>query len=75
MNILLYIIRVILALGIGWASLWPMLGMATLTLLAPSWVKKVSGVEILFGMLFLKVPFDLQKKHQFYCFPIQERFL
>ena len=53
MNILLHIIRIILALGIGWASLWPMLGMATLTLLAPSWVKKVSGVEILFGMLFL----------------------
>ena len=37
MNILLYIIRVILALGIGWASLYPILGMLLLTLSTRSW--------------------------------------
>lgn len=54
MNILLHIIRVILALGIGWASLYPMLGMVALTLFAIMGALKGHAMfEILLAILFL----------------------
>lgn len=54
MNILLHIIRVILALGIGWASLWPIFGMVAFTLLAIMGALKGHAMfEILSAILFL----------------------
>ena len=52
MNILLHIFRILLALGVGAASLYPMLGMLLLTLSTISWRPRMT-LEALSAIFFL----------------------
>lgn len=52
MNIFLHIFRILLAIGIGWASLYPLLGMLLLTLSTRSWRPGMT-LEALGAIFFL----------------------